>query len=70
MGELQSILARYKGFDKVLLHIENEATHDMFSLELPINVDASNMVLKAEVRDFVDGVGSSASALVRDSASA
>jgi DNA polymerase III subunit alpha len=52
METLDSMLVRYPGLDHVELRVE-AATGDMLCFELPCKVDAHNMVLLAEVSDFL-----------------
>ena len=52
MDDLNSIVARYPGLDHVELRVES-ATGDIMRMELPLRVDARNMVLLAEVTDVV-----------------
>ena len=56
MERLQSIFDRYDGLDRVELMVES-ASGDMMRMELPTKVDAKNMVLLAEVDDFVGREG-------------
>ncbi|MBP3885028.1 MAG: DNA polymerase III subunit alpha, partial [Olsenella sp.] len=56
MERLQSIFTRYVGLDHVELMVES-AAGDMMRMELPTKVDAKNMVLLAEVDDFVGREG-------------
>ncbi len=57
MEQLQSILARYAGMDRVELLVE-AVGGDLMRMELPARVDARNMVLMAEVEDLVGSGGS------------
>ena len=52
METLQSIFDRYNGLDHIELMVESSCG-DMMRMELPTKVDAKNMVLLAEVKDFV-----------------
>ncbi len=56
MEALQSIFSRYGGMDRVELMVES-ASGDLMRMELPTKVDARNMVLMAEVKDFVGAEG-------------
>lgn len=53
---LQSILGRYEGMDHVELWLESEEG-EMQRAQLPVRVDARNMVLLAEVDDLVSRIG-------------
>ncbi len=54
--KIQKICNQYHGYDRVNIMIEM-ASHDIFGLQLPVGVDASNMVLRAELRDLVSDGG-------------
>ena len=56
MEQLQAILARYSGMDRVELLVE-AVGGDLMRMELPARVDARNMVLMAEVEDLVGSGG-------------
>ena len=52
MERLSALFGRYRGLDRVELRVE-QSSGDMMRMELPTKVDAKNMVLLAEVKDFV-----------------
>jgi DNA polymerase-3 subunit alpha len=56
MEQLNEILRRYKGMDRVELHVM-EAEGTGMRMSLPIRVDAHNRLLAAEVRDLVGQEG-------------
>ena len=56
MEILESVLVRYPGLDLVELCVET-AEGDLVRFGLPCKVDARNMVLLAEVSDFVGHKG-------------
>ena len=56
MERLQSIFVRYAGLDRIELMVESNAG-DIMRMELPAKVDAKNMVMLAEVDDFVGREG-------------
>ena len=56
MQQLNAIFGRYAGLDRVELLVEG-ATGETMRMELPIRVDARNMVLRAEVEDLVGAGG-------------
>jgi DNA polymerase-3 subunit alpha len=56
MERLQSIFVRYAGLDRIELMVESNAG-DIMRMELPSKVDAKNMVMLAEVDDFVGREG-------------
>ena len=56
MEQLSATFGRYRGLDRVELRVE-ESTGGMMRMELPNKVDASNMVLFAEVTDLLSGDG-------------
>ncbi len=54
--QIREICSRYNGFDRVSIMVEMDNL-DTFGIQLPITVDASNVVLRAELRELVSGHG-------------
>ena len=56
LDDLGRILAAYPGLDHVEVRVES-ANGDIMRMELPVTIDARNMVLLAEVSDAVGRMG-------------